>query len=240
VYGTLGEPIVNPRLIWNFGNGESREGQTVLFTYDYPGTYTLMVTGAAGEYSAVDRVLIEAHRAMVGLEAETDGTLLLLNKEKRELDVSLWLLSRGGKSFRIPPNTIILGGGRVPFSAVTTGLPFEGEPQLLYPNGTFAVGGESEVLRVSGPAASLAAASAAFAGSGRSSYDAGQPKEATKENGEPQTQTPYEASFLWWFSGALGLGALGAASVLFMRTRPLVQGEESSVSKLADTYEIIE
>ena len=236
VFGTIGEPIPNPRLVWNFGNGEQREGKTISFAYEYPGEYTLMVTGASGEYSAVDRVLVTAVSANVALLYETDGTVALLNKEKRDVDVSLWRLRRGNAEFLIPENTVVAGGQKIPFSSKTTGLPGEGEASLLYPNGIDAVRGSlaSQVVTVLGAGSSLKASSTykKQVASVSSAVDSNEGEIVRVGAESPDRQ------WILWLLGAISLALLGTGSVVFMRMGKLA--EQPPVSSIADTYEIIE
>lgn len=239
VFGTIGEPISNPRLIWNFGNGEEREGKTISFAYEYPGEYTLMVSGASGEYSAVDRVLVTAVSADVALLYETDGTVSLLNRERRDVDVSLWRLRRGDSEFLIPENTTVAGGQKIPFSSKTTGLPTEGEAELLYPNGVSAVRGSLASKAVVSPVQS---GSVSISSNGKKqvasvsiAVDSADSKEETAENSKEEAP---DRQWVLWFLGSVSLALLGAGSVVFMRMGKAER--EPSLSSVADTYEIIE
>lgn len=247
VFGTAGEPIQNPRLTWNFGNGDLREGQTVQYTYEYPGVYNLMVMGASGEYSSSDRVLIEALPATLALSVETGGTIRVFNKEKRDLDVSLWLLVRGGGTFLIPKDTVILGGKSVAFSPQSTKLPSSGETTLQYPNGINAIAAQEAVPQTGALQAAAAVVSAAIFSKPKQETVAAayvapvSPQDTQGEVDEAgPAQQAGDTKWLLWLSGALGLGVLGAASVLFMRSQGASGDSGSTVSKIADTYEIIE
>lgn len=236
VFGTLGELIPNPRLIWNFGNGEQREGKTISFAYEYPGEYTLMVSGASGEYSAVDRVLVTAVSADVALLYETDGAVILFNKERRDVDVSLWRLKRGDVEFLIPENTIVVGGQKILFSSKTTGLPLGGEASLLYPNGTNAARGSLASQMVTVPVTSSSPRGSPVykkqVANVSVAVDSQEDEVESYERESPDRQ------WILWLLGSVSLALLGAGSVVFMRMGK--QEEEPSVSSIADTYEIIE
>src|SRR3989344_1839610 len=122
-YGTEGLPLPNPRFIWNFGDGTAAEGARVFHTYAYPGRYAVSVTAAYHYSAGVARTVVEAVSAAVSLEAEGDGSLLLQNNSPKEINIGLWSLVDGGKSYVIPEDTIVLAGEGVRFAASVTGLP---------------------------------------------------------------------------------------------------------------------
>src|SRR3989344_3615947 len=122
-YGTEGLPLPNPRFIWNFGDGTAAEGALVFHAYAYPGRYAVSVTAAYHYSAGVARTVVEAVSAAVSLEAEGDGSLLLQNNSPKEINIGLWSLVDGGKSYVIPEDTIVLAGEGVRFAASVTGLP---------------------------------------------------------------------------------------------------------------------
>lgn len=135
-YGPQGTALQGVRYVWNFGNGDTREGRSVFYAYAYPGKYIVLIAVSGFDGSATGRVLVEALPAHLLVRAETDGSIALLNREAREVEVSGWILRRGGSSFIIPQGTIVLGGEGVRFSPQTTRLlDLLHDPELLYPNG---------------------------------------------------------------------------------------------------------
>lgn len=134
-YGTQGEPIVTgTRFIWNFGDGVTAEGTRVFHVYAYPGRYVVSVAGSYNYSAGIDRVVVEAVGASVSLEAKGDGSLLIRNKSSSEINIGLWSLVDGGKSYVIPEDTIILAGEGVRFAPAVTGLSGSPSAMLLYPN----------------------------------------------------------------------------------------------------------
>lgn len=135
-YGPQGTALQGVRYVWNFGNGDTREGRSVFYTYAYPGKYIVLIAVSGFDGSATGRLLVEALPAHLLVRAETDGGVALLNREAREVEVSGWILRRGENSFIIPQGTIVLGGEGVRFSPQTTKLfDLLHDPELLYPNG---------------------------------------------------------------------------------------------------------
>src|SRR3989338_4440026 len=133
-YGTEGLPLPNPRFIWNFGDGAAAEGARVFHTFAYPGRYAVSITAAYNYSAGVARIVVEAMSAMISLEAEGDGSLLVRNNSSKEIDVGLWALVDGGKTYTIPEDTIILAGEGVRFAASVTWLAGSRTAVLLYPN----------------------------------------------------------------------------------------------------------
>ena len=133
-YGTEGLPLPNPRFIWNFGDGAAAEGARVFHTFAYPGRYAVSITAAYNYSAGVARIVVEAMSAMISLEAEGDGSLLVRNNSSKEIDVGLWALVDGGKTYTIPEDTIILAGEGVRFAASVTWLAGSRAAVLLYPN----------------------------------------------------------------------------------------------------------
>ncbi len=143
-YGVSGKPLLGAHFMWNFGNGETREGERVFYAYPNVGTYILILSVSAGDYSATDRAVIDVVPAQVSLRQETDGAISVFNTSARELDVSLWYIRRGEGIFVIPKGTFILPKSGIKLSSsLLANLP-QGDAELLYPNGSRAAGGLEE------------------------------------------------------------------------------------------------
>lgn len=143
--GFTKEPIENARYIWNFGDGEIKEGQNVLYAYKYPGEYTVFLDVVSGKYTAHDRIKARAVPAEIqisNIKSGVDGFLELHNLSKEEINLSWWRLRVGNNHFTLPEHTYILPDKKVIFSADTTGLSVvvgSNDISLLYPNGEIAV-----------------------------------------------------------------------------------------------------
>lgn len=141
VYNKSGVPLPNARYLWNFGNGETSEGQSIFYAYQYPGRYVVQLFADAGNgYSATGRVIVDVVPAEVLLSQDSDASLIVSNitHAKKELDLSMWRLERGGNSFTIPRGTIVLAGMAVRFAPSILKLPNANGALLLYPDGMVA------------------------------------------------------------------------------------------------------
>jgi len=137
MYSKDGVPLQNVRYLWNFGDGETSDQSSVFYAYPYPGKYVVLLSADAGDgYSAIDRMVVEAVPAEVAVAQKDDGSLLVSNTThtKKELNLGMWKLERGGGLFVIPRNTIVLPGMAVRFAPNVLKLPTGTSTLLLYPD----------------------------------------------------------------------------------------------------------
>jgi hypothetical protein len=126
----------NTRYIWNFGDGETDEGESVVHVWKHPGRYVLVLDVSFNKYAASDKMIVTAHSAEISISTIEGGDVALSNNGSRDLNISFWHLQSKGLYFTIPENTFLLAGETVRFSQETTGLSVSNETRLLYPNGT--------------------------------------------------------------------------------------------------------
>ena len=124
------------RFLWNFGDGEITEGNTVSHVWRHPGRYALVLDIGSGEYAASDMVVITARPANLELSISEEGDVVVANKGTRNIDVSFWHLRSSGLHFQIPEHTVVLSGEKIHFSREVTELTLGIDTALLYPNGT--------------------------------------------------------------------------------------------------------
>jgi len=137
--GLLGEPLSDARFMWNFGNGETKEGRKVLHHYDYPGPYVVVLNVASGGFATSDRLTITALKSNIIISNVTTSFVELENRGGRELDLSQWFIRSGSGHFRIPNDTIILPHSTLILSSEVTGIRSEkNTTALVYPNGVVA------------------------------------------------------------------------------------------------------
>lgn len=139
-YGELNEPLLGARYMWNFGNGRTSEGESVLHHYDYPGEYVVFLTVSnidVTKYSATDRIVVTALPADISITTAVSEYITLTNSGNRELDLSLWILRSGLSKFTLPENTVVLSQTDLILSYTVTelGVPNQYDVELLYPNG---------------------------------------------------------------------------------------------------------
>ncbi|MDP6659896.1 MAG: lamin tail domain-containing protein [Candidatus Pacebacteria bacterium] len=137
--GLEGEPMTNARYLWNFGDGSIREGENVLHNFKYPGDYVVVLNVSSGQYSASDKIVVSALPAQLKVARGEDGSVILGNREDREIDLSWWYIKSGDKTFQLPEMTYILGSSEIRFSSSVTELSEIAELSLLYPNGSIAL-----------------------------------------------------------------------------------------------------
>ncbi|MFA5877244.1 MAG: lamin tail domain-containing protein [Candidatus Paceibacterota bacterium] len=148
VQGLKGEAITNARLVWNFGNGESREGRSVLYAFPYPGRYVVILDASSEIYSATTRLTVTVVPAQVSITEVNSDFVEITNSSNIELNLGLWQLTAGGQIFRFPTNTILFPHESVAISNIATGLA-PSSPKavaLLYPNGTLAATYGTELI----------------------------------------------------------------------------------------------
>ncbi len=147
VFGAQSVPLP-ARIIWNFGDGSTAEGARVFHAYHYPGKYVVTAVAAYNFSSGMARATQEAVAAAVSLHAESDGSLLVVNESKQDLDIGLWSLLQGEKFFVIPEDTVVLEGEGVRFAPVVTGLYGDPKALLRYPNDAVAASAKPGVTSV--------------------------------------------------------------------------------------------
>lgn len=137
------KPIDNARFIWNFGDGTTKEGKSVLHSYKYPGEYIVILDVSSGYFSASDRVMVRAEKSKIIISSVGDGKnnfIELSNPSNYETDISEWIFRSGTTTFILPARTFIGGNKKLIFASDITRInPQKRERvELLYPNGSLA------------------------------------------------------------------------------------------------------
>src|SRR3989338_1673580 len=245
-FGTVGEPVANARYIWNFGDGTTVEGQKVLHTYAYPGTYVLILTVASGYSSGSTNLSIKVSPAQVALVTENDNSLLVQNNSTQQLDIGFWQLQCPTTSFLIPEQTIVLAQGGVRFSPSVTGVACGTQAELVYPSGAVAalaqVSADSPLHGQ--PVAPRDLQKATVAGAGVVS-----PARAAASVPQPADDVPQKSLLVAagmalpagaeWFVALLALVLLGTAGVFIAQSQKIaVIKNETKTPK--DEFEIVD
>lgn len=141
-YGLKKEPLTNARLIWNFGDGATAEGVSVLHTYALPGNYTVFLDVASGEYTVMDKVVatvVSPSLTVTTVVTGQSGYASITNSSAVELDLSRWYLRDGTNLFLLPRRTIVSARGTLTIPNTVSGLYVTTrQAELLYPNGEVA------------------------------------------------------------------------------------------------------
>lgn len=222
VFGTKGESIENPRVIWSFGDGSRKEGKKVLHHFMFPGTYVVVADVASAGYSAFNRITVTAVPAQLSITQVTNDYIALRNDGTVEVNLGGWLLFSSGKQFQFPQSTIVLAGQEVLISNKRTGLSGAAPSTvaLQYPNGLVAVSYEPPLF--------LASPSSAPGGT-VIDRPRGQVLSAATEAAPlvsreslitaPVVATGAPSSFWMWIIGVFGIAAVGSGAVLYTRHR---------------------
>lgn len=251
VWGLKKEPIDNARMIWNFGDGSTREGKTVSHIYRYPGTYVVILDASSGYYSASDHITVKVVPADITISSLGDAQssfIELYNKSSSEIDLSSWSIRVGNNIFVIPDRTFIAVQSKLKFSNDVTKFIFDksSPPGLYYPNGTLAVmytpapPAVSVVLPPNKQSSPPIKARVSSKQDTSVKADVVTPIEQTLES-DPQAAfaagIPEGAIPLWWWlAGVLLLAGTGVGSVFAMKRNLVVEPARSD----ADSYEIID
>lgn len=228
------EPV---RFSWNFGDGTGAEGASVLHHFDYPGRYAVTLSIAEERTSVTDRIIVVAEPAKLGFSAEPDGSVSIINRAGRDLDLSRWIVRNHAREFILPEHTTILAGATMRISQKTLGVFSSQESTLAYPNGVVAFrAGEGVSIASSTPSAARTGSSAAPEPApkkaaktvARTAMPQAEPLPLAEETGPPINIGVLEAAAAsalgekpsatpYWWLGAMGLAVLAGAAALVMQ-----------------------
>ena len=143
--GLKNEPLENEKYQWTFGDGGKAQGQKVLYAYQYPGEYMVVLQVISGKYVGSDRLKINVLPSNITISnvefsLPNKQFIELHNPSSYELNLSWWRLKVDNNYFTFPRDTIILPKKYLKLSSKTTGLFSNQTNQisLLYPNGSVA------------------------------------------------------------------------------------------------------
>jgi hypothetical protein len=231
--GLKGESLPQARFVWSFGNGDWKEGMSVLYSFPYPGKYAVVLDASSGEWSATDRIVVTAVPASISITKVTTDFIEIINRSKIELDLGMWQITADAKLFVFPANTIILPNESIEVSNVATGL-LPSSPsavRLLYPNGIPAAAYGMELIMARSslpqPAASAAGYSPAVSYPSKGSeghLSQGEVLGAETENNAasstssaPPLSNARSFGFIPWILGLLAIIGIGVAALLLTR-----------------------
>lgn len=139
--GLKGEPLVNARYLWSFGDGRIAEGKNVNHIYRHPGIYTTTLTITSGEYSSAHYEVIEVFEPKILITEVVPGAvgyLEMRNMENRQVDISGFILrSENNQHFYFPQDMILAPKGRIRIDPEDAKILFTANTELLYPNGRY-------------------------------------------------------------------------------------------------------
>lgn len=133
------QDVDHVRFMWNFGDGSTAEGSSVMHHYDYPGLYAVVLSIAQNKTAVLDKIVVQADPARLSFTTMPDGSVSIGNQDSRELDVSGWIIRSFARSFILPEHSILLKGSSLRVSQRTLNFFSGPETELAYPNGVLAL-----------------------------------------------------------------------------------------------------
>ena len=125
-----GWPEGRIRYDWSFGDGGRARGGRARHSYQFPGSYIVVVNAENGEATAAGRTTVEVVEPDLQFNYQAArGALEIINRGEAEINLGGWQFEGQTVKQILPPDTII-GPRRI----IT--LPFDGPPRVAYPDGT--------------------------------------------------------------------------------------------------------
>lgn len=167
--GLDGSPLENARFWWNFGDGGTKEGRSVSYIYQFPGSYTIGLHVSSGSYSASDYLRVKIVPNQLAVEdvlLGDRGYVRFKNDSAVMIDMGGWSVVDGlGVRFVIPPKTQVGEHSSITLPNYLTGLLKSGSShiEVFYPNATEValkwngedsvgkIGAVSEIISVKSP-----------------------------------------------------------------------------------------
>jgi len=225
------EVLDRVRFMWNFGDGSTAEGITVLHHFDYPGRYAVVLNIAEHRSAASDVIVVEAEPAQLSFTSNADGSVSIGNDSGRDLDLSRWIVRAFGREFILPDHSIILEDATMHIMQKTLGFPAGAQTELAYPNGVMALRAGEDTSKAAPPVTTAPAAPPAVISAPPVSARVAPPnvppvlpeQNVEEQVSEEATSSQIAASAAvvdgsWgWWLGAVGLAFAGSGVVFAAR-----------------------
>ena len=131
-FGSVGSPIEfdaesnsdngSVTFEWNFGDGSTMSGRSVVHTYEYPGTYAVLVSATSAQGSSISRTTVTVALPQLSIDSADASAIRITNHDTQEVNLYGWKLVSNGAVFAFPRDTIILPGKTVSFAHIITSL----------------------------------------------------------------------------------------------------------------------
>ena len=225
------EVLDRVRFMWNFGDGSTAEGITVLHHFDYPGRYAVVLNIAEHRSAASDVIVVEAEPAQLSFTSNADGSVSIGNDSGRDLDLSRCIVRAFGREFILPDHSIILEDATMHIMQKTLGFPAGAQTELAYPNGVMALRAGEDTSKAAPPVTTAPAAPPAVISAPPVSARVAPPnvppvlpeQNVEEQVSEEATSSQIAASAAvvdgsWgWWLGAVGLAFAGSGVVFAAR-----------------------
>lgn len=248
-YGFTGDLLQKADYRWNFGDGYTAFGKNKTHFYRYTGDYVVVLTVSAGEYTDSDRAIISVRDPDFSITAEPapESLITITNESDREMDLSGWSVTAGGREFVLPEDTIALPEAKIRLPKEVTQFAFtRGAPVgLHYPSGLLAA---SHIWPSETSSRDKYIPPARSAASGKQNNQEASSTENFLEGVDVATSSAAAVGALdssgtgngrsfggMWAAAFMGLVILAAAAAVFVR-----RGKNEGVSSFADEFEIVE
>lgn len=219
-YDKKKQTVDRVRFSWNFGDGSTAEGPSVVHHYDYPGRYAVVLSIAEDRESASDYAVVTAEPARLAFKMLPDGGVAIENLSGHDLDLSRWVVRSYNTAFTLPDHSIVLMGEALRIGQKTLGFFSSAAAELDYPNGVLALRA-NDVSQTTVPAEPIAAVELARprpvprVRAETPEPDAGAPAAESSASSSAQTAAAasgFDAGAYWWALAALlGVVSGGAA-----------------------------
>lgn len=107
---------------WSFGDGTTQAGKMVRHSYEYPGTYVVVLNASLPDAKAVSRTTVTVVDPQLNVTEANNRYINIKNDANKEINLYGWEIISEGKHFVFPLDTIIQAGQSVCFPADVTGL----------------------------------------------------------------------------------------------------------------------
>ena len=144
----------NVSFVWNFGDGSTGNGPATVHKFEYPGRYSVVVSGYKDDVNATDRFTVIAEMAQLLMRVLPDGGVEIENLAKNDADLSRWIIQSAGHRFSLPDNSMIPSGQTMHISPNTLHFYAGDMTELDYPSGALAFRAGEYVPETSSSAAS--------------------------------------------------------------------------------------
>lgn len=123
------------RMVWSFGDGDTKTGRNTEHVYRAPGAYLVVVNATTGNSSVSSSFTVRVVKPLVEIVSVDEVGITLRNSDTRILDLSSWGLVGGETTFHIPRFTALLPGALAVFPSEVTGIGTTTSVHLLFPDG---------------------------------------------------------------------------------------------------------
>lgn len=154
---------IGGKYIWNFGDGETADGEKVSHAYKFPGDYNVVLNAGFSDGQAVSRTTVKVTEPLVTISEVNakEQYVEIQNQDEQELNLESWILKSDSQKFVFPADTIINAKAKIKIPIATSSLSLASgsEVSLVGPadrnfstfktNSLAVAGRESELLEIS-------------------------------------------------------------------------------------------